>query len=111
MSATNASDRPQTEGAAQQITFPPLSDVTNGTASLPLRATADSGAKVYYYVREGPAEIEGDTLRFTPIPPRARFPMKVTVVAWQWGRTKEPKLKSAVPVTRSLFIQEKSAKN
>jgi hypothetical protein len=54
---------PQTEGAAQQIIFPPLSDVTNGTASLPLRATADSGAKVYYYVREGPAEIEGDTLR------------------------------------------------
>ena len=102
---------PQTEGAAQQITSPPLSDVTNGTASLPLRATADSGAKIYYYVREGPAEIEGDTLRFTPIPPRARFPMKVTVVAWQWGRTKEPKLKSAVPVTRSFFIQEKCAKN
>jgi len=37
--------------------------------------------------------------------------MKVTVVAWQWGRTKEPKLKSAVPVTRSFFIQEKCAKN
>ena len=96
---------PQTEGAPQSIAFPKIGDVNVGTKSIPLTATADSGAKVRYYVREGPAEIAGDTLRFTPIPPRAKFPVKVTVVAWQWGRTTEPKLKSAVPVERSLFIR------
>jgi hypothetical protein len=59
---------------------------------------------VYYYVQDGPAEIEGDTLKFTAIPPRARMPLKVTVVAYQWGRSIEPKLKTAEPVVRTFSI-------
>ena len=69
-----------------------------------LRATSDAGAPVYYYVREGPAEVEGDTLRFTKLPPRAKFPVRVTVVAWQYGRSLEPKLQSAAPVEQSFFV-------
>jgi hypothetical protein len=61
---------------------------------------------VHYYVREGPAEVEGDQLIFTAIPPRAKWPVKVTVVAWQYGRTAEPRVKSAVPVERSFFIYQ-----
>ena len=55
---------------------------------------------VSYYVREGPAEIDGDTLRFTALPPRAKFPVKVTVVAWHFGHAAEPSLKAAAAVER-----------
>ncbi|HLP77587.1 MAG TPA: hypothetical protein VK327_11805, partial [Candidatus Paceibacterota bacterium] len=93
-----------TEGAEQKITFPEISDVKLGIESLKLNAISDSGAPVFYYLREGPAEIDGDTLRFTKIPTSAKFPVRVTVVAWQWGRRSEPKLKSAEPVERTFFI-------
>jgi hypothetical protein len=54
---------------------------------------------------EGPAEVDGGILKFTPIPPRAKFPVKVTVVAWQYGRPTEPKLKTAEPVARKFLIE------
>jgi hypothetical protein len=91
-------------GAEQHITFPEIPDQPAGTKSLKLPAASDSGLPVYYYVREGPAEIDGDTLKFTQIPPRAKFPLKVTVVAWQYGRSIEPKLKSADPVERNFNL-------
>ena len=64
-----------TAGAPQQITFAPIPDQRAGAKSLRLAATSSAGTdvKVYFYVREGPAEIEGDTLHFTPIPPRAKL--------------------------------------
>ena len=93
-----------TEGADQHIHFPPIPDQKAGTRSIGLNASSDSGAKVYYYVREGPAQIDGDTLTFTPIPPRSKYPVKVTVVAWQYGRSIEPKLKTADPIQRTFSI-------
>ena len=93
------------QGAAQQITFPAIPDQRLGTPSVKLAAKSDSGEKVYYYVREGPAEISGDNVIFTPIPPRAKFPVRVTVVAWQYGRAGEPKLKTADPVERVFSIR------
>jgi hypothetical protein len=72
--------------------------------SAPVALLADAGAKVFYYVREGPAEVAGDILKLTALPPRAKFPVKITVVAWQYGRTAEPKLKSAAPVERTFAI-------
>jgi hypothetical protein len=92
------------QGADQRITFPKIADQPEMAQSIPLNATSDSGAKVYYYVLAGPAEIEKDTLKFTAIPPRSKFPIKVTVVAWQWGRTIEPKLKTADPVEQTFYI-------
>lgn len=94
-----------TVGKDQHITFPKIPDQAEGTASVPLNATSSANVPVYYYVREGPAEIDNDnTLRFTQIPPRSKFPVKVTVVAWQLGRSTEPKLKSAEPVEQTFSI-------
>ena len=95
---------PNTGGTAQRITFPPIENQTAGVATLKLNATSDAGLPVQYYVREGPAEIDGDTLRFTAIPPRAKFPVKVTVVAWQWGRATAPTINTAEPVERTFEI-------
>jgi hypothetical protein len=91
-------------GAEQKILFPEIPDQKIGTKTVKLAATSDARAPVYYFVREGPAEIDGDVLKFTAIPPRAKFPVKVTVVAWQYGRSSEPKLKTAPPVERNFLI-------
>ncbi|MCU7549447.1 hypothetical protein OCK74_09995 [Chitinophagaceae bacterium LB-8] len=93
-----------TEGAEQKITFPALGDQKESVKTLTLGATSNSGMQVYYYVQEGPAEIEGNILKFTKIPPRSKFPVKVTVVAWQYGRSMEPKVQSAQPVIQSFFL-------
>jgi len=97
---------PFSEGAEQHITFPPIPDQLAGARSVELRATSDSKRKVYYYVREGPAEIEGDQLKLTKIPPRAKLPVAVTVVAWQLGRDAEPKWQTATPVDRTFLIRK-----
>jgi len=94
------------EGAEQHLVFPEIPPQKQGAKVVKLNATSDAGVPVYYYVREGPAEVEGDGLRFTPIPPRAAFPVKVTVVAWQYGRSLAPKLKSAEPVERRFIITQ-----
>jgi hypothetical protein len=91
-------------GSEQSITFLEIDDQQAGAAPLKLRATASSGLPVRYFVREGPAEVDGDTINFTEIPPRAKFPMKVTIVAWQWGRSIDPKVQSAEPVERTFNI-------
>jgi hypothetical protein len=38
------------------------------------------------------------------LPPRAKLPVAVTVVAWQYGRCAEPRLKSAEPVERTFAL-------
>lgn len=94
------------QGMEQHLTFPPIPDQMAGTKSVQLRATSDAGVPVHYVVREGPAEVAGDGLRFTPIPPRTKFPVKVTVIAWQYGRSSEPCLQSAQPIERTFNIVE-----
>jgi hypothetical protein len=93
-----------TDGKAQKISFDSLSNIKNGAKSLILNAKSDAGLPVYYYVKEGPAEIVDGKLVFTKIPPRAKFPVKVTIVAWQYGRATEPKVKTAEAVERSFYI-------
>jgi len=92
-----------TEGINQTITFPEIPDLARGITSLELNATSDAGLPVDYYVREGPAYLEGNVLHFTALPPRARLPVTVTVVAWQFGRASHP-VKAATPVERSFRI-------
>ncbi len=92
-----------TAGAEQHLTFPVIPDQPVKTKAIQLTATSDAGTKVYYYVAEGPAEVAGDVLKFTGIPPRAKFPVKVTVVAWQQGLP--GKVKTAQPVAREFFIR------
>jgi hypothetical protein len=92
------------QGVAQHIDFQQIPDQRAGVRSLKLVATSDAKATVKFFIREGPAEVDGDVLKFTPIPPRTKFPVKVTVVAWQYGRSVEPKLQSALPVERTFSI-------
>ena len=94
------------QGAEQHITFPVIPDQKDGIKTLPLNATSDAGTSVCYFVREGPAEIDGNVLKFTPLPPRAKFPVKVTVVAWQYGRSAEPKVKTAAPVEHAFNLTQ-----
>lgn len=97
-----------TTGAAQTITFPPIPDQTVGAAPIKLPATSSTDLPVSYYVREGPAEVSLDgTLSFTPIPARAKFPIQVTVVACQWGRSIDPKVQTAEPVIQTFSINRK----
>ncbi|MBI5769492.1 MAG: hypothetical protein HZA93_17080 [Verrucomicrobia bacterium] len=97
-----------TAGAEQRIAFDAIPDQKAGANSLALRATSSAGpeAKVYFYVREGPAELDadGEALRFTPIPPRAKFPVRVTIVAWQPGRAAGPARQAAAPVEQTFVI-------
>ena len=75
-----------TTGLVQTITFPQLPNVVAGTTSIPLNATSNLGLPVGYYVIEGPAQLSSSNVVFTPIPPNAKYPIKVTIGAWQWGR-------------------------
>jgi len=93
-----------TTGADQYLTFPAIPDQKVGIKTLKLQATSDVGVPVHYLVREGPAEVVGDTLNFTALPPQAKLPVKVTVIAWQYGRSVEPKLKTAEPVERQFSL-------
>lgn len=94
------------EGKPQVITFPEISDQKVGVKSLKLEAVSDSGLPVQYFVVSGPVKLEGDTLKFTAIPPRAKFPLRVTVAAFQWGRGANPKVQSAGPILRSFLVEK-----
>jgi hypothetical protein len=93
------------DGKSQAITFPSITDVKVGTKSVQLKAVSDAGLPVSYFVRSGPVEINGDKMVFTSIPVRAKFPIKVTVVAYQLGRSLEPLVQTAIPVEQTFLIQ------
>lgn len=95
-----------TDGKPQKISFRKIEDQKSGTDSIWLSASSDSGLPVNYYIVFGPAIIEGDVLRFTRIPQKTRHPIKVTVVAYQWGQNVSPKYQSVEPVTQSFFINK-----
>ena len=91
-------------GTPQKISFPQLPDVKSDTRSVPLGARVDSGRKPDYYVSWGPAEIDGDQLRITEIPDRAKFPIEIKVTAYQWGTAAGPGFASATPVTQTFRL-------
>jgi hypothetical protein len=95
---------PNRNGRQQTISFDPILDRPRGAKEVQLRASSDSGLPVRFFVRSGPAEIHGDRLVFTPIPPRCKMPVTVTVAAWQWGRSSDPAIQTAEIVERSFKI-------
>lgn len=95
-----------TEGKPQSITFAEIPDQQVGTKSIMLKATADSGLPVEFCVIQGPVRIEGNKVGFTKLPPCTKFPVKVTIAAWQWGRSIEPFVQSAPIVERSFKIHK-----
>lgn len=92
------------EGRRQSILFPSLPDVKQQSLPVTLTAVSDYGLPVSYYVKEGPAEIDEDRIVSTPIPPRTKFPVRVTIVAWQYGIAGE--VQTAEPIERSFYITE-----
>jgi hypothetical protein len=94
------------EGKPQTIQFPQIPNVKRGERSIPLNAASSANLPVHYYVREGPAVIKGNTLSFTKIPVRSKFPVKVSIVAWQYGTSTGPKIKSAESIEQSFYIVE-----
>lgn len=94
-----------TNGAPQTITFERLPDQPHGTVSVPLNAQSNAGLPVQFFVRQGPCELRGDRLVFTLLPPRTRKPVKVTVVAWQYGRMTPPAVCSAAPVEQTFCLE------
>ncbi len=92
------------EGVPQKITFDPVAEVKAGTISVDLTAKSDAGLPVSFFVVAGPAIIQGGKLVFTAIPPRTRFPVEITVAAWQWGQSSEPKIKTAAIVEQTFRL-------
>ena len=92
------------EGAAQTIAFPPVGTRPAAAGPIKLGATSSAGLPVSYTVLSGPAEVEGDSLRVTQLPARARFPLEVKVIAWQWGRPVAPKVRGAEPVEQTFLL-------
>jgi hypothetical protein len=98
---------PNAKGQTQEIQFPPIPDQPAGSSLPPvkLQATSSAGLPVHYFVREGPAEVDDEgKLIFTPVPPRSVYPIKVTVVAWQWGRSTPPLVQTAPLVGQTFMI-------
>ena len=92
------------EGAPQTIAFDKIPDTAAGTGSLPLTAKSDSGLPVDFFVVSGPAVVVDGKLVFTKIPPQSRYPLDVTVAAWQWGKNSEQKVKAADIVRQTFHI-------
>lgn len=85
-----------TLGTDQTINFSEIGDLPVGSAPLLLNATASSGLPVKYFVEAGPAIIVDNKLILTEIPASAKFPIAVTVAAWQWGTCTAPLYKTAI---------------
>jgi hypothetical protein len=97
-----------TNGISQKINFPKMNDITEDVRTIQLQATVDSPQKPEYYVKAGPAIIVCDSiLKITSIPPKSKFPVKITVVACQWGRTIDPLYQTAREVKQTFYIQKK----
>ena len=95
-----------TTGATQKITFNKIPDVVAGTKSIQLFANSDKHLPVEFYVVAGPAIVENGKVIFTKIPPKSKYPISVTVTAWQWGRNTEPKVKMAEIVKQTFNIKD-----
>ena len=91
-------------GFRQYIDFPALPDVKAGARSLKLNAVCNTGLPVEYIVVHGPAYLRDNELIFTPIPPGSKYPVEVKIIACQYGTANEPKVRSALPVTRKFNI-------
>ncbi len=92
-------------GKPQTITFAPLPKLTTRNAPVKLNATSDAGLPVEFYVAHGPAAVENGHLKITDVPARAKFPIEIKVVAWQFGRGIEPLIQTAKPVEQITVIE------
>ena len=88
----------------QKITFPPLANAPKSTKRIKLTATSSSNLPVGYFVREGPAVIEGDELVVTQVPFSDPKPLAITIGAYQTGLWQPDGFKAAATVYQSLSL-------
>lgn len=91
-----------TKGTMQRLTFPDIKDVKADTKSIKLDAFVNTGLPVEYFVNYGPAYLKNGELIFTEIPASAKYPVEVSVTAYQYGV--RDKIQSATPITRTFNI-------
>ncbi len=92
---------PHKSGTEQHIEFDSIADMSIKKMSITLKAKSSSGLPVKFFVKSGPAIIEGNKLIFTSIPVNSKLPIKVTVVAWQWGNAN---VQTAPLVERDFYL-------
>jgi len=92
------------KGILQYIGFDSISNQHASLKRMKLHAVSSAGLPVNFYVKEGPAVIKDSTLLINKVPVRSRYPVKITVVAWQYGRSIEPLIQTAKPVERSFYL-------
>ena len=95
-----------TEGREQRIRFESVRNVRRRTRSLYLNASSDSGLPVSFYAECGPVRVEGNRLLIEEMPPKSKFPVLVSVVAFQYGRSGNDPVRTAEPVRQTCFITE-----
>lgn len=88
----------------QKIDFPALTDQPKSTTRLKLAATSSAGLPVGYFVREGPAVIEGEELVITQLPAKDPKPIKITIGAYQVGLWQNEGFKAAGTVYQSFSL-------
>ena len=88
----------------QKITFGPLADAPKSTRRIKLTATSTSGLPVGYFVREGPAIVEGNELVVTQVPVADPRPIRVTVGAYQTGLWQPDGFKASATVYQSFVL-------
>ena len=93
-------------GQPQKITFAPLQNLKPDRLPVKLNATSDAGLLVEFYVAYGPAIAKDGTLRIAELPSRAKYPIAVKVVAWQFGRALEPLVQTANPVEQIIYVEK-----
>jgi hypothetical protein len=92
-------------GRPQKISFLPLLNLKAGADPVKLVATSDAKLPVEFYVAHGPAVIEGGALKISELPARAKFPVAIKVVAWQFGRGLDPLVQTATPVEQIIQLE------
>jgi hypothetical protein len=91
-------------GESQQLSFDSIPPIKLSNKNIFLHAVSSSGMPVSFFVKSGPVTIHGNQLSVNKIPPRTKFPIIVTIIAYQWGSSKSPAIKTAKQVERSFQI-------
>ena len=96
--------QPNDNGEPQQLSFDSIPSFKLSNKNISLHAISTSGMPVSFFVKSGPVTLHGNQLSVNKIPPRTKFPIIVTIVAYQWGRSKSPAIKTAKQLERSFQI-------
>ena len=65
----------------------------------------DSGLPVEYHIAYGPAKIVEGKLVIADIPHRAKYPIALRIVAYQFGSGVQPHVQTAEPVEQTLLVE------